>query len=64
MEEALITHFTEQQHNLITKRGVLLQFDGGSRIVTRATERTLVPKRRRRLLGLYERRSMGSVGAC
>ncbi len=56
VEEALITHFTEQQHELINKRGVLLQFDEiefeGSRIVTRATQRTLrVPKRRRGLLG-------------
>ena len=56
VEEALITHFTEQQHELINKRGVLLQFDEiefeGSRIATRATGRTLrVPKRRRGLLG-------------
>jgi hypothetical protein len=56
VEEALITHFTEQQHELINKRGVLLQFDEiefeGSRIATRATGRALrVPKRRRGLLG-------------
>lgn len=56
VEEALITHFTEQKHELINKVGTRLQFDeiefDGSRIVTRATERTLrVPKRRRGLLG-------------
>lgn len=56
VEEALITHFTEQKHELINKRGVLLQFDEiefeGSRLVTRATQRMLrVPKLRRGLLG-------------
>ncbi len=54
--EALIVHFTEEEHELINKVGTRLEFDEiefeGSRIVTRATERTLrVPKRRRGLLG-------------
>lgn len=56
VEEALISHFTEQKHELINKVGTRLEFDEiefeGSRIVTRVTERTLrVPKRRRGLLG-------------
>ena len=50
VEEALIAHFTEQEHELINKVGTRLEFDeiefDGSRIVTQATERTLrVPKR-------------------
>ena len=56
VEEALITHFTEEKHELINKRGTLLAFDEiefeGSRIATRATGGTLrLPKRRRGLLG-------------
>ena len=52
VENALIAHFTEEQHELINKRGKLLQFDEvefeGSRLVTRATGRTLrVPKPRK-----------------
>ncbi|HEX8616125.1 MAG TPA: hypothetical protein VF911_00955 [Thermoanaerobaculia bacterium] len=56
VEEALIAHFTEEEHALINKVGTRLEFDelefGGSRIATSATGRTLrVPKRRR---GLFD----------
>ena len=56
VEEALITHFTEEEHDLINKVGTRLEFDEidfeGSRIATGATGRALrVPKRRRGLLG-------------
>ena len=50
VEEALIAHFTEKEHELINKVGTRLEYDEiefeGSRIVTQATERTLRrPKR-------------------
>jgi hypothetical protein len=55
VEEALIAHFTEQEHELINKVGTRMEFDeiefDGSRIVTRATERTLRVPKRRGLLG-------------
>lgn len=51
VERALIHHFTEQEHELINKRGTRLAVDeiefDGSRLTTRATGRTLrVPKPR------------------
>ena len=45
VERALINHFTEEKHDLINRRGTRLQVDeiefDGSRIITRATGRTL-----------------------